>query len=116
MDNDEEFRASEGDKPFDTWDGHQICSDILQKCQNLLDEIEQLQTYISNNKRYAPIELRRFQGTVKAEMQFVKKVYSFYTFAGSVLQPSAEIIAGYTSKESMCLLVFKDSHDIQDFC
>ena len=51
-----------------------LCSEILTKCQNLLDEISRLQVYISKNKRYLPIEMRRFQTNIKSDLEFVRKV------------------------------------------
>jgi len=58
-------------------DSEYLCSDIIQKCESLLGEIDQLQTYISNNKRYRPIELRRFQSNIRSEIEFIKKVSPF---------------------------------------
>lgn len=55
-----------------------LYSDILSKSQNLLDEIELLQEYISKNKRYLPIEIRRFQTNIKSDMDFLHKVGLFY--------------------------------------
>lgn len=47
--------------------------DLLQRCRVLLDELEQLQRYLVEEKK-EDVELRHFKNTVKAESKLLEKV------------------------------------------
>jgi len=47
--------------------------DLLQRCRVLLDELEQLQQYLVEEKK-EDVELRHFKNSVKAESKLLEKV------------------------------------------
>lgn len=59
-------------EPVEEGDSY-LCSEILAGCQRLLEEVDTLQEFLSNNKQYRPIELLSFQSKVKAEIEFIQK-------------------------------------------
>jgi hypothetical protein len=54
--------------------GEGLGADLLQQCQCLLDELEQFQEYLVEQKKESSIELRNFKNTVKAEFNSLEKV------------------------------------------
>ncbi len=48
----------------------------LQRCRNLVDELEQFQIYLEQNKKEHKLELRSFRNNVKSEMKLLEKVRS----------------------------------------
>jgi hypothetical protein len=49
-------------------------SDLRQRCQLLLDELEQLQLYLKQQKKENSVELKSFKNLVQAEVKLLDRV------------------------------------------
>lgn len=77
-----------GIEPVEKDSNSHLCSEILDGCQRLLGEVDVLQEFASNNKRYRPIELQRLLSKLKSEAEFLKKVCSDFTLYGGLIATS----------------------------
>lgn len=60
-----------------SYDGRRLALDMQAKCRLLLEELEQFQTYLKEQKRERNVEIRTFKGGLQAEMKLIDKVCTF---------------------------------------
>ena len=65
--------------------GERIRQSLLQQCNLLLNELEELELYLVKNKKDTRVELRHFKNSVKTELSLLQKVCTSNQF---VLLPS----------------------------
>ena len=54
-----------------------LASDLVQRCHVLLDELEQFQRYLAEQKKSKEVELRHFKTNIKTELKSLQKVISY---------------------------------------
>lgn len=55
-------------------DAQKLASDMQQRCQTLLQELEQFQAHLKQKKKQNDVELRTFKTGLQAEMKLIDKV------------------------------------------
>ena len=55
-------------------DGALPVEDLLTRCHDLLNELDQFRTYVAENKKQKVVEIRPFQNSVSSELKSLERV------------------------------------------
>lgn len=53
-----------------------IAEELLQKCHQLLSELEQFRTFLAERKKEHIVDVRQFHNLVRSELKSLEKVFS----------------------------------------
>ena len=59
-------------------DGAILVEDLLKKCHDLLNELDQFRTFVAENNRQNAVEIRQFQNSILSELKSLEKVYRLH--------------------------------------
>lgn len=68
--------AQEGDKPHSAQNEPLLVEDLLQKCQTLLNEVQDFWSFLVQCKKEHTVEIRQFRNSVQSELKSISKVCS----------------------------------------
>ena len=76
--NSEESRSLSDSVPTETSstlaDGTILVEDLLKKCEDLLDELDQFRTFLVESKKQNAVEIRQFHNSVLSELKSLERV------------------------------------------
>lgn len=66
--------ASNADTQPSSIDGSGLGEDLLKKCHNLLDELQEFRSFLAEQNREKEVDIRQFQNSVQSELKSLEKV------------------------------------------